>query len=66
MTKRTTVRVTLTIERVEIIHPSSGPFRAARRVIDTTGYEIRDSELPPSRVANARPVARVVPIRRAG
>jgi hypothetical protein len=67
MTKRTTVRVTVTIERLEVIHPSSGPFRAARRVVETTGYEIRDSELPPpGPVASSRPFARVVPLRRAG
>ena len=65
MTKRTITRMTLTIERIEVIHPSSAPFPAARRVVNTTGVEVRDSELPP-RPTHARPIARVVALRRAG
>lgn len=66
MTRKTTTRLTLTVETIEETHLSSGPFRPSRQVIDTTGVEVRDSELPPSRPSGARPVARVVPLRRAG
>ena len=52
MTKiRTTLRLSLVIERIEdsSYPPSSpSPFPAARKVVDTTGVEFRDSELPPS------------------
>jgi len=41
--------------------------RAPRRVIETTGYTARDSELPPSGpAASARPVAPVEYLRRVG
>lgn len=62
MTKRTITRLTMTLERIEITSPSSAPFRAAPRVIDTTGYEIHDSELPPSQPRSNTRSARVIPL----
>lgn len=49
-------------------YPSSAPFPAARRVIETTGVELGDSELPPSSrpLAAARPLAPVIELRKVG
>lgn len=65
MTRKTTVRFTMTIERFESIYPSSGPFPAARRVVNTTAETVE--ELPPRPLASARG-ARVIPFtaRKAG
>lgn len=65
--RRTITRLTITLERIEITCPSGSPFPAARRVVNTTGQEVRDSELPPARTPSAHPFGRVVvPFRRAG
>lgn len=65
MTKRTTIRFTVTLEHIEVSTPSSAPFPAARRVIVTTGEAVGDSELPPRPVASVRH-DNVIPIRKVG
>jgi len=64
MTKRTILRLHLTIERIEVSTPSSSPFRAARRVVDTEATELRDTESRPG-IVNARQ-ARVLQFRKVG
>ena len=60
---RTVTRLSLVLEHVVETYPSA-PFPAARKIITTTGTEVRESELPPSQpsVRSARVVQ--FPVRR--
>ncbi len=60
---KTTVRLSLVIERVEVTFPSA-PFPAARKTIVVEGETLSDIKLPSSPgVARCAPV---IPLRRTG
>lgn len=66
MTTKTTTRIVFMVVTTETITdttPSSGPFRVARRIIDTTGEAV--DELPAHSLSGARG-AQVIPFRKAG
>jgi hypothetical protein len=61
MNRKTTIRLTMTLECIEEATPSSGPFRTARRVIETSGETVAELVSPGVRKAAVAPV---IPLKR--